>query len=276
MASNKHVQLSNIIFKSIIAQSLPEMWDTYTCPYLADDTMSSQQLMGLIREEYHHRVSHTKMSESVNQARADKVTLANRLDAPQGPKKMSNSEKCRQCGKKGHTTDKCQYIGQIKCLTCDRFSHTPANCWFKEWPPKCKGGKDKNCPGKKPKNENVNVVNEDEKKSSTDTLKKGMMFCVVEDIAETSAKIKEITEEVEEAVEWANKENITLGDNSVYNYTNLNPDIQLYDWIADSVTASHVANNHKIFTTYEELCYDIRLLTQFLFIYLVYYYCLVI
>ena len=103
-----------------------------------------------------------------------------------------------------------------------------------------------------------------------------MMFCVVEDITETSAKIKEITEEVKVAVEWANKENITLGDNSMYNYANLNPDIQMYDWIADSVTTSHVTNNHKIFTTYEELCYDIRLLTQFLFIYLVYYYCSVI
>ena len=74
MASNKHVQLSNIIFKSIIAQSLPEMWDMYMCPYLADNTMSSQQLMGLIWEEYHHHVSHTKMLESINQARADKVT----------------------------------------------------------------------------------------------------------------------------------------------------------------------------------------------------------
>ena len=180
MASDKHVQLSDVIFKAIIAQLLPETWDPYTCPYLADDTMSSQQLMGLIREEYHHRVSRSKMSESVNQARADRSTLANRLDAPRGPKKTLNPEKCRQCGKKGHATDKCRYIGQSKCPTCDRFGHTPENCWFKERPPKRKGGKDKNRPGKRPKNENVNVVKEDEQKSSADAPKKGVTFCVVD------------------------------------------------------------------------------------------------
>ena len=75
----------------------------------------------------------------------------------------------------------------------------------------------------------------------------------VDDIAETSAKIEEIAEEAEVAVEWVDEENITLGDNSVYNYANLNPDIQMYDWIADSAMTSHVANNRKIFTTYEEI-----------------------
>ena len=139
MASDKHVQLSNIIFKSNIAQSLPEVWDMFTHPYIEEDArlddptkaMSSQWFMGLIHKEYNHCVSHTKMTESINLAWVDKPSLAKRLNAPHGSKNQ-NSERCKQCGQKNHTTNKCRFIGQNKCPTCDRFRHSPENCWFKD------------------------------------------------------------------------------------------------------------------------------------------------
>lgn len=153
MASDKHVQLSDIVFKSIITQSLPEVWDAFTHPYIEEDTklddptkamMSSQRFMGLINEEYNHCISCTKMTESINLARVDKSCLAKRLNALHGPKDQ-NSERCRQCGMKNHATNECRFIrqkSQNKCPMCDRFGHNPENCWFKDChtPQREKGG----------------------------------------------------------------------------------------------------------------------------------------
>ena len=38
----------------------------------------------------------------------------------------------------------------------------------------------------------------------------------------------------------------------MYNYAAQNPEIQMWDWLADSATTSHIENNREIFTTYNE------------------------
>ena len=254
-----HLHISDIIFKVIISSSLPESWDNFTRPYVEGDAeapdptkvMGSQRFMGLIKEEYIRRIDRTHHTESVNQATSS--NLANRLNAQRGPKKQQNNGRCKQCGYKNHTTENCRFLGQNKCPTCNHFGHLPKDCWFKDKPRKRKGEQSGNRSAKKAKNESVNEAKSEEKTTDTQNPpKKLMAFNVVEDEVPTTATIEEIREEeVEVAVEWEENENITLGDNAMY-YANVNPDIQMCDWLADSATTSHVANDRKVFRTYEE------------------------
>jgi hypothetical protein len=76
-------------------------------------------------------------------------------------------------------------------------------------------------------------------------------FNVVEDNMQDSARFEEVDEEAKIAVEWDEDEIVTLNNLSMYNYTNPNADVQVCDWLADSATTSHIANNRGIFKTYE-------------------------
>jgi hypothetical protein len=238
-SSGKHVHLSNLVFKSIIAQSLLDSWDTFTRPYIKRDTeemdlakaMSSHEFIGLIREEYTHCVDHARGNESVNQVRTDRPSLADRLTLC-GLKKLLNAEKCKQCGYKNHTTQECIFLGQSKCTTCNRFRHSPQDCWFKDRPPKQKGGGQRNRPDKKARNESVNEAKENNKKGTADAPKKSVAFNVVEDNMQDSARFEEVDKEAEIAVEWDEDEIVTLNDLSI-------------------ATTSHIANNRGIFKTYE-------------------------
>ena len=264
----QHLHISDIIFKVVVSSSLPKSWDAFTRTYVEGDAdapdpskvMGSQQFMGLIKEEYIRRTNRTQMTESTNQVTTNRSGLASRITAPRDrdQKKSLYKEKCKQCGYQNHTTENCRHLGESKCPTCQKFGHLPKNCWFKDKPQKRKGEQRTNRPGKKAKTESVNEAKAEEKKNTTQNApKKTLTFNVVEDAepssaGPSSAKIEEVEEEVEVAVQWEDSENMILSDDAMYNYANVNPDIQMYDWLADSATTSHVANNRKIFTTYEE------------------------
>lgn len=120
-------------------------------------------------------------------------------------------------------------------------------------PSKRKGGKQKNKSTKKAKkSENVNTVKEEDKRATEDVPKKGKAFNMVEDTGSSSAKIEEVEEITEVAIEWVDEENVTLGDHNVFSYTDMNPEIQMCNWLADSAMTSHVTNDQRVFMTYVE------------------------
>ena len=86
----------------------------------------------------------------------------------------------------------------------------------------------------------------------TMSLSKTLTFVVVENNVESLAQIKEIVDKEEVAIVWDENENIVLGGYEMYQYIGVNPEIQMYNWLADSATTLHVANNHEAFTQYEE------------------------
>lgn len=94
---------------------------------------------------------------------------------------------------------------------------------------------------------NAAIVDEE-----TMSLSKTLTFVAVENNAESLAQIKEIVDKEEVAIVWDENENIVLGGYEMYQYIGVNPEIQMYDWLADSTTTLHVVNNHEAFTQYEE------------------------
>ena len=82
--------------------------------------------------------------------------------------KISNSDSevtkkpyCTHCKKKGHFTQKCQYLGKDKCIHCDKFNHASDNCYFKDKPKVDKKGRGRENPCKHSRNKEVNVANSD-------------------------------------------------------------------------------------------------------------------
>ena len=136
---DKHLHISDPIFKIIISSLLPRLWDPFTASYVKDigeddpaKIMSSQKFIGLIKEEYTCRVNHSKGMESMNQATASRSLgkLAQWIDTPKRDK--GPRPKCQQCKGRNHITENCYHLGKNKCPTCNNFGHAPKDCWFKD------------------------------------------------------------------------------------------------------------------------------------------------
>ena len=130
------IKLSDFIFKVLISSSLPQSWDTFTEMYIGrhlgiKDTnlkkaITSQQFIGIIKEEYACRESHNKWEETTNMVTSGN-SLANCMTPSRAPKPQNNAN-CRQCGKQGHDMQSCIYLGKNKCIKCNKF-HAAQECW---------------------------------------------------------------------------------------------------------------------------------------------------
>jgi hypothetical protein len=126
-------EFNDELFKLHVAVSLPPSWDNFTRPYLKrhvdDDTttadpkkgVDSRQLIGLVIQEY-QRIESRKEEEIAQTSEGEKTnsSLANRTPR--------TKRRCEHCGKWGHYTSQCRYIGQNKCHECGRFGHESDNC----------------------------------------------------------------------------------------------------------------------------------------------------
>jgi hypothetical protein len=222
-------------FKTIIASSLPETWDTFTEPYVGGrmgtvetdpkKLMSSQEFIGTIKEEYLRRRSRdgtTPQANYVNSgpaahaghAKKNARPLAKRIQ--DAPASSSTSMHCNNCQQSTHITDNCKWLGQPRCTKCTWFGHIAPDCRRGQ---KRKGENGGERQGKKPRPQRT--------------------YAAVEG-SESNAELTELVFMADACIHTS--EPLNEGDNiNALNH---------YDWLADTATTSHITNKRENFTTF--------------------------
>lgn len=238
---NDDLHITDIQFKTIIASSLPPSWDAFAEPYVGrrrgiietdpKKLMSSQQFIGIIKEEYSRRKARKEnggiqsttqiyYSQANNKCSlADKRLLADRI-TPQISVNNSSGMLCRNCGLRNHITDDCRWLGKSKCEKCNRFHiGTECRCDQKRKWNDTEGGQ------KRMRQEQTHIVTE-----------KGD--------GGHSSGINEITFTAEEAAGACNFD-------QPFDKEGNDERLLFYDWLADSATTSHVTNMRNAFTSFQ-------------------------
>ncbi|KAJ3558592.1 hypothetical protein NP233_g11481 [Leucocoprinus birnbaumii] len=148
MIGDPSFKMNDIIFKNMIAASLPRSWDSFTDQYLSSGRISesdpkrkisSQEFLGVLREEWTHQQTRNKesiyvihkphMQKSFIQKPVSKTpSLASQLAST--PAKSAKS--CENCGRKSHNTTECWWYGKEKCNKCGFFAgNHRKECSFK-------------------------------------------------------------------------------------------------------------------------------------------------
>ena len=252
---NEDFRITDIQFKTIIASSLPPSWDAFTEPYVGrrqgtietdpKKLTSSQEFIGIIKEEYGRRknrkdtaktsnsstyYANTRSTYSSNQS--SNRPLSDRIHSapnPAMPATVASGTFCRNCRQDTHTTDNCKWLGQPKCNKCGWFGHIAAKC-FRSGAQKRKyqgdqGGKPKRV-GKE--REQAHCAAED---THSDQQNESIAFT-----AEESAGVCNF-----DTYDPENDEE--LDERLIFYYT----------WLADTATTSHIANSRDAFSTFESL-----------------------
>jgi hypothetical protein len=171
-------------------------------------------------------------NESVNQASGSNARpLAKHIS-------NKNEEKCKQCGRHNHATKDCHHLGGSKCEGCGKFGHVTKECW---------GNKDKkDLPTKR---------KIDDKRKGKEQVKKKAKTEETSHIEEVETD-KEITFSLEECMTFDMTEegqHFNIQEYGSCNMNGIDECVLYYDWLADSVTTSHIMNQHEAFITYQPL-----------------------
>jgi hypothetical protein len=123
-------------FKIVIVSSLPISWDNFTRPYISSinkedgapitKNITSQEIIGVIKEEYARRQRRAGKDDSTHQTVSGKPSLLGRMNTG------TNTERCGHCGYRNHKTTECKFLGQSKCGICDRFGHQSEDCYSRK------------------------------------------------------------------------------------------------------------------------------------------------
>jgi len=133
----------------------------------------------------------------------------------------------------GHRTNNCYTWGKEQCIHCTKFNHALDNCYFKDKPKPSKKEKKRENSHKRAKNE-VNAVKSDRSYVAIEE---------VEEVGEVS--LGGITFDPSEHGQYFNFDNENVTDYNVNDEHTL-----YYDWLANSVTTSHITNRCNTFVTY--------------------------
>ena len=217
---------NDVLFKRVIAQSLPRSWNSFTNQFvrgpinLVDKDpktrTTSQQMIGMIKHEYYLNESQKK-KEAKAQKKSNGPSQARRMAGPSGSNAGTSGslpkKHCSHCGRDNHNKPDCKYKDMTKCETCNLFHN--GECWQpgakRQWK-----GKGKEPPSKK-------------KKDSHDAGSSAQANMVVE------GKFVALQTEHESDDETDSDVNVSSGsknDKAVYNY----------EWLADSAATIHVTN----------------------------------
>ena len=140
LANDPEFTVTNTMFKSIITNSLPSSWDTFTSPYVRRRTGIAQidyetripasKLIGIINEEYDRRQSKSPAIANTLKYKLKeftKPTLQQRIGKPPQPpihQRMGFKPKwCSRCKSATHNTIECRNAGTDPCAYCGKYGH---------------------------------------------------------------------------------------------------------------------------------------------------------
>ena len=228
---------NDVLFKRVIAQSLPCSWNNFTNQFvqgpinLVDKDpktcTTSQQMIGMIKHEY-YLIESQKKKEAKAQKKSNGPSQARCMAGPLGSNAGTSGllpkKHCSHCGRDNHNKPDCKYKDMTKCETCNLFHNS--KCWQPgaKHPWKVKG---KEPPSKK-------------KKDLHDTGSSAQANMVVEGKFVALQTKHESDNKIDSDV---NVSSGSKNDKAVYNY----------EWLANSAATIHVTNRRDAFTTYESL-----------------------
>jgi hypothetical protein len=255
LMTNDDFKLPDLYFKIIISSSLPSSWDIFTESYIGGQKgqvekdpkklMSSQEFIGIIKEEYGRRKGCTAgiQMESTSQANVHQTSLFKHIGVPSSSTNGTPNARCmfcKQCGRQNHVMSDCMYLGADKCNECGRFGHLTKHCWKKNGAKalkqKQKVTTNQNKPYKRAKTEQMHAVIE-EVKDDEDKEEEVIVF---------GAEVNSIQFDVSEEGQYSGfDEYDPNGPNEI------DECILWYDWLADSTTTSHITNQRDILINYK-------------------------
>jgi hypothetical protein len=262
LLSGSVFNISDTFFKVIISSSLPPTWDSFTEPYVGGHPsfieldpkrrMTSQELIGLIKEEYLRRkfrkqehepgqVTHAAYDRSAGYRQITQKpsqSLANHLsnNFTSCTNNSGDTLTCKFCKKRGHVVKECRSLGKAKCFSCSKIGHMQKDCRF----PKNRQSQDKASNGsggqggKKSRKEEANNAKGEE-------THQHIAFAAV------ASSSDETMHPLDDEGEW---EYHNFNSYDVNNYDSIDEHVIYYDWLADSATTSHICNEHEAFLSY--------------------------
>jgi len=284
---DKNYCVSEFLFKRIIASSLPESWDQFTDQFIASqldfvDTdprkhIDTQQFIGIIKQEHKRRQSRkpaaSKLPEQamyIHRRDNAKLPLASRISGNAHNQRRSPPSKkyCNTCQRTNHWTSQCRFAGKPKCEECGRFGHTSDKCWNTAgnkhpFERSNKGDSYSN------KRSHRDAHNTDAPVQANDAeIEEHIVFNAEHDKSdvegETAAIVADELDTVEEPMALIadnDKSDIIddTYDGEYYNFDHVpssdEMDMRLiyYDWLADTAATSHITHQRDAFITYETI-----------------------
>jgi len=188
--------------------------------------MSSQQFIGILKEEYAQRkgcAEEFSTDCAFISHEQKKCPLMDRIACPLMDRIEAQATKYAVCGYTNHKTNNCWFKGRPKCTKCGLFSHEAKDC--RRGKRKWEGTGDNGWQGKKDfRGERVNTVQEDPQEDEPQNI----VF---------SAKYNNPGDDDPDVITTYDSES---GET-----------LSWYDWLADSAATSHVTNQRNSFKTYE-------------------------
>ena len=247
--ADNNFKFSNFMFKVIISSSLPPAWDVFMEPYVGGQiriinnnskwTLTLSQLIKLIKEEYiqcqnRNNLTNESMHTIYEANHQFQKPLAQHMTMSAAKPKPQGNLFCKHCKLRNHTVDNCHYLGTNSYGSCSKYGHLCKECW-KPIGNKCKQDSDNNLLNKG----NTNKCFQSSDNKLTNNVKQTHLitFNTVEDPMQFSP---------------ANEGqyfNFNSHDINSADVTMNNEHILYYDWLADSMTTSHICNACEVFVT---------------------------
>lgn len=177
--------------------------------------MSSQQFIGITKEEAVHHDAHR--AETTHQT----------LSTP-GPL-TSKSKYCIICKCNNHNTNECRNHGKKFCNICKKPNHKDKDCWYRKGKRK-RDGQLSQRGKKKQKTKATNIVmNKGESMQVEEQVEEEVAFMMEED--------RDILMSPSDEGQYLN-----FSNNNVNNTDGIDEPLDYYNWLADTVTTSHITN----------------------------------
>jgi len=254
-------QVSEFLFKRIIASSLPESWDQYTDQFVAGqldfvDTdpkkhINTQQFIGILKQEYERwqscKPGATKPIDQAMLAHGRdnaKPPLASRITGNTYNQNCAASSQmyCRICKRTNHYASKCRFKGKPKCRNCGMFGHETSKCWnvgTGKRPNDNGGGGNRYNSNKRPRREANNAGTSEQANAAEDD--------------------EHITFNTDHGDSVVDSDSDTYNDAEYHNFEHVPSSTEIdlcliyYDWLADTAATSHITHRRDAFTTYEKI-----------------------